>query len=325
MPRRKERETSSPGRLTRLQRLSPWLVILFMSLLGFLYTFRFDITAAVTVWPAWIGLGFGIVLTTLASRWRWWLLAAWIVFAILFVDETRSYPRLLVSAPTSNLRIITLNCAGGSMLAAEEVLRFKPDVVLLQESPSAPEVQALAMKLFGPAGKFVRGPDASIIARGRLVEIPLERGTHNFVAATWRPSLTRSLPIVSLRLMPPVMRIDLFLPDAWREFADNRRNRANEVLEIRDQLNRLGFLPEIVGGDFNIPPDPGVLRPLTAGLTDAFAAAGVGHGATCVHPFPCLVRIDQIWSGEAVVPVRARVIKTAHSDHRMLVVDYRWE
>lgn len=86
----------------------------------------------------------------------------------------------------------------------------------------------------------------------------------------------------------------------------------------------LGVQPDLVGGDFNTPPDRSVLAPIVGSLRDAFADVGVGFGATCVNPYPCVVRIDQIWSGRSVEAVRAWVEKTEASDHRMLVVDFRW-
>lgn len=128
---------------------------------------------------------------------------------------------------------------------------------------------------------------------------------------------------VSLRLAPPVLRIDLYDPSAWGEFARNREARAREGQELADALRDHGFKPDVIGGDFNTPPDP-ILNPLVGGINDAFGRAGVGLGATCVNPYPCIVRIDQIWPGPKVARVRSRVVRTVHSDHRIVVADYRW-
>jgi len=305
-------------------RLSPIVGIVALVVAFALYTFRGDAIAAVTVWPAWTWSFVGVLATLFSSRLRPVLFAGWALFSLLFVEETWSFPRSFTAEPTSNLRIVTLNCAGGSILAAEEVIKHKPDVILLQESPSAKELEDFALKVFGPAGKVVRGPDASIISRGRMSQVDLGSAVNNCVAAVWSPSITRSLNLVSLRLQPPVMRVDLYNPDAWREFAQNRASRREEIKQLSQKLAAAGFRADVIGGDFNTPPDRGVLAPLTKGMTDAFGAAGVGYGATCVNPFPCLVRIDQVWTGSELKLRRARVVKTEQSDHRMLVVDLDW-
>jgi len=297
-----------------------WLVLLFA-----LYMIRPGFATAITVWPAWIGLIMGLGFTARSRCNRKLLFAAWLLFGVVFVDEFRSIPRGLLTEPKRDFRVVTLNCAGGSLRAAEEVIALKPDLVLFQESSSRRDLEELARKLYGPTAKPVWGPDASIIARGRLTERALPKGTSNFVAATWVPEKGRSLEVVSLRLTPPVMRIDLYDPSAWTDFARSRDVRTAEVTEMVASQFGMGFRPDLVGGDFNTPPDPRVQNDLVSGMEDAFRVAGVGLGATCVNPMPCIVRIDQIWSGPKVKPVRARVIKTEHSDHRMLVADYVWK
>ena len=211
------------------------------------------------------------------------------------------------------------------MLAAEEVIALKPDLVLFQESPSRRDLVQVAKELFGPTAGVVWGPDASIIARGSLTARALPRTVSNFAAASWSPEKGKMIDVVSLRLAPPVMRIDLYSWSAWTDFASNREARAKETKEIADILTELRLDPQVLGGDFNSPPDRRALGYLTAGKLDAFKEAGVGLGATCVNPMPCIVRIDQIWSGSKIKPVRARVVKTEHSDHRMLVADYVWQ
>lgn len=297
-----------------------WLVSMFG-----LYMVRPGITTAITVWPAWIVLIIGLMFTAKSRCHRMALLFCWLFFGNLFVDEFQSIPRSLRPEPARDFRVVTLNCAGGSLLAAEEVIALKPDLVLFQESPSRRHLEEVALKLFGPRPGLVWGPDASIIARGGLAERALPQGTSNFVAATWTPERGRSLDVVSLRLTPPVLRIDLYDPSAWSDFARNRESRTAEVKDIAAALAGMGFRPDLVGGDFNTPPDAGVQGPLVQGMLDAFGSAGVGLGATCVNPMPCIVRIDQIWSGPKSKPVRARVVKTEHSDHRMLVADFVWQ
>lgn len=290
--------------------------------LGLLYGFRPGWGTAVVVWPAWVGMILGVLLAAVSGRKA--LLGAWAVFGLVFVEESWSVPRGLLPEPPRDLRVISLNCAGGSALAAGEVRALNPDLVLFQESPSQRALEKLAQEMYVAEAAVVWGRDASIIARGVLTPLSLPRTTTNVTAARWTLSLGRTLHVASLRLTPPVMRVDLYDPAAWNDFRRNRDYRAAEAREMQTILAGLGFRPDILGGDWNTPPDRAVQGPLIEGLTDSFSAAGAGWGATCVNPFPCIVRIDQIWSSSALIPTRSRVHKTQHSDHRMVAADYRW-
>jgi endonuclease/exonuclease/phosphatase (EEP) superfamily protein YafD len=205
--------------------------------------------------------------------------------------------------------------------AAEEIAVEKPDLILLQETPSRKDLEKLTEKLFGKDGSFIVGPDASIIAKGKLKSI-VEKLSNDFVAADWTDLQGRTFQVVSLRLNPPTMRIDLFNPQAWSDFSENRRGRRREVIEMAAYFRELGVKPDILGGDFNTPPDKNVQFPIVETLKDSFGEVGVGYGATCVNPYPCLVRIDQIWHSSKIKAVRSQVKKTENSDHRMLISDF---
>lgn len=305
------------------RKIAPWWSIGLLIVLGFLYSFRPESTTAITIWPSTCGLMIGLFITVISRRWRIWIMAAWLAFGFIFVDEIRSLPRLLLPAPASSLRVITLNCAGGTPSAAQEVIARKPDIVLLTESPGPKDLEKLAKALYGTEGHFVKGPDASIVARGNLVEVRPKHIINNFVAAIWTMPSGKPLNIVAMRLTPPVMRVDLYNPSAWSEFAANRRARRQEVESIAADLESMAFKPDLIGGDFNSPPDRNVFSVLTKGLSDTFAVSGVGYGATCVNPAPCVVRIDQIWFSKKLESTRTQVNGTEYSDHRMLIADFK--
>ena len=310
----------SPRR--RGKTISPWWSLAFLLVLSTVYSFRTDATYAITVWPAWFGAIIGIVLVLLSKRSRLQFFFPWILFVFLYADEGKSFHRMLLPEPAHDLRVVSLNCAGGSYAAAEEVKAQNPDIVFFQESCDKGQLQKLAKLFFGDEGTYISGPDASIVARGKLIRLETAKFINDFVAAEWTDVNGRKLNVVSLRLLPPTMRIDLFDKSAWNDFATNRSARRKEVLAISAELNRLNFRPDILGGDFNTPPDIDVLEPITIGMKDTFAKVGVGYGATCVNPYPCLVRIDQIHCSKNVTPTRARVVATQNSDHRMLVSDF---
>ena len=79
----------------------------------------------------------------------------------------------------------------------------------------------------------------------------------------------------------------------------------------------------LIGGDFNAGAGDAIFRLLeAAGFRDALAAAGSGWPNTFPNEAP-LLRIDYQWSSADLVPLRGRVVPSQHSDHQMVICDYR--
>jgi endonuclease/exonuclease/phosphatase (EEP) superfamily protein YafD len=98
--------------------------------------------------------------------------------------------------------------------------------------------------------------------------------------------------VFSLRLVPAVLRLDLWSPDCWREQTRNRRQRRVQLAAIGGRVASLPrHLPVILGGDFNAPQGDAAFRPLTPWLHDAFREGGRGWGDTITNESPFL-RID---------------------------------
>jgi len=299
------------------------------------YFARFDSCAMVTVFPAWVWLVPGLSLAALESsrgnrRLGVTVVALWLIFLLSFADTPASLLRGIVRSVSSaslaetdkTLRVVTLNCAT-SVKAAGEVAEFHPDIVLLQESPSEEQLEALAGRLYGDDGGVVWGPDASILARGRVtpVETPAsDRG--DCVQARIRLDSGFQVTVVSLRLAPSTFRLDFWAPACWRDYADNRRERRKQLLAILQETEAMpSSMSLILGGDFNAAPGDAVYRPLRPRLVDAFGPAGVGWGGTIVNDWPAL-RIDQVWASDHLSPSVVFVKRTRHSDHRMVVCDF---
>jgi endonuclease/exonuclease/phosphatase (EEP) superfamily protein YafD len=274
--------------------------------------------AALYIWPLtlWVLIGIALAVGSVKSppKPRRRLVALWLVVWLVLDDQPWAFLPRLSSAGYNEYTIVSLNCAGGDPKAAAEAAATGARLILLQESPSASELETLRASL-GPDWSLVHGPDASILAYGELRRIPLPQGTHNFLAVEWGDTL-----VVCLRLQPPIFRLDYWSPDCWRAYARNRESRLEELREVMAwvRANRKG--PHvIVGGDFNCPPDQFMKADMEGLARDAFARQGRGWGGTAINTFP-LVRIDQIWIGGGIFPTRAEARTTKNSDHRMVIV-----
>ena len=262
---------------------------------------------------------------------RWCIAAAilWVAFTAVFVEEAHSLINL-GSRPAAEwkaarergraIRVVSLNCYVANPRSAAEIADFEPDIVLLQESPSREHLQHLAQELFGPDGTFLWGGDTSILARGQIQPGRVDPTSH-FVHATVELPTGINVDVISVRLNPPVFRLDFWALGFW---TDHRNNRVKHRRQILDVMQCVQGIPHsarlIVGGDFNAPPRDAALIPLRQRLFDTFTEAGRGWGNTGTNDYP-LFRIDQIWVSRSFSAESVTAEKTIHSDHRMVVCD----
>ena len=298
---------------------------------GVCFWTRANGAAAITILPAgaWLALG---LLLWLAGSWRVWrqpatlgVAALWMLYTLAFVEEPRSLARGLLPGPTASattIRVVSLNCAGGSAIAAAETVAYSPDVVLLQEVPGEAVVAALTEQLFGVDGGYVWGPDTAILAAGEVSSLlSVRRPPTSHTRVRVRLTQVAEFEVVSLRLDPPPVEISLWNPATWRLYSDDRYHRRNQLAEIvAGWESQPTKLPLLVGGDFNAPAGDAVFRLLQPRLRDAFRSAGRGCGNTIINSFP-FHRIDQIWHTREFRPVSVVARRTEHSDHRMVVAD----
>lgn len=256
-------------------------------------------------------------------------LIVWVSFAWSFVDETRSLVRPkspasgsedLIQPDRKSIRIISLNCSVGQTRCVEELAVWKPDIVLLQESPGHEQLERLTQTVIGSNGVFLHGGDVSILARGRLQPRFQDQSSHFIHAEVELPN-GLVIEVLSTRLSPPVPRIDFWMPGFWSDHREKRAEHRQQVLEIVEHLESIPTSHHlIIGGDFNAPPNDGALFPLRARLTDAFITGGRGWGATGTNEYP-LFRVDQIWISGRLQAESVTAERTQYSDHRMVVCD----
>ena len=300
------------------------------------YLVRHDAFATITVFPIWVWLAPGLALALLGIRRRGnrqvvAAIAAWLIFVLALAEEPWSLLRLVTSPGSGKLvevgqgesiRVVSLNCNIGSPQAVEEVVRYDPDIVLLQESPGRGAMEALGKKLFGVDAGILYGVDASLIVRGRVIPADLGPDPRSyFVQARVILRSGTEVEVISTRLIPAVFRLDLWSPDCWREQRENRQKRRKQLRTIIHHLDSVpASVPLIVGGDFNAPQGDAVFHLLQARLHDAFRDGGRGWGDTVTNDLPFL-RIDQVWASEAIRAVNVVARGTRHSDHRIVICD----
>jgi len=300
------------------------------------YWRRADSCAAVTFLPAWVWPVPGLALTAIGWRLGGRRAAAvvallWLVYVTLFVEEARSLTRSRAwPAPGweaaerrgDGVRVISINCSGGSVAAAGEAKRYHPDIVLLQETPERRDVERLARDMFGKDAGVAIGVDTDIIARGRVAPLP-RVGLPPFAYNEAHVRLTSGIEaeVLSAHFQPPVMRFDVWSPSCWREHAEKRAVHRMQMEEIARVIAALpADRPIILGGDFNVPGGDGIFRLLEPRLHDAFKEGGIGWGDTVLNDFP-VSRFDQIWASRRFRAVAVVARETRHSDHRMVICD----
>lgn len=256
------------------------------------------------------------------------VLVLWCLFTAVFVEEARSLLGV-GSLPSETwiqahqngrgIRVVSLNCAG-NVDSLQEIAKWKPDIVLLQESPGSTDVAQFAQELFGDQGKFLYGHDTSIIAAGKIISHAHHLNSR-FVHAEVELLSGLQLDVVSLRLSPPVFRLDFWTPGFWIDHRNKRIKHREQISDLMQHLETVSVAgPIIIGGDFNSPPHDAAMTAMRPRLHDTFSKAGCGWGATGTSEYP-LFRVDQIWASQEFRAASVTAQKTVHSDHRAVICD----
>jgi vancomycin resistance protein VanJ len=317
-----------------------WLPKLLLAISFFLwfvvspiYIYQPDFCAALTFWPVWLWAILGIVSSFVAmgvnKKARLVIILAWVAY-LTISEGTQSFLRGIflnrecksVCVGGNCLRVISLNCAGGNIKAAEEISQYSPDIVLFQESPSAKELEILKKKLFAKDGEFVIDGDMAILASGHVMKTEVTQNNRSFMTEV-RVNLSSGFEIesISVHLPPPPTSINLLSPDCWREHYEDRKLRLQQIVAINEQLKYIADnIPIVVGGDFNAKPWTGASKILSLRLYDTFKRGGFGWPGTAPAHLP-LWRIDQIRASRHFKTVKVQNVICKQSDHRMVICD----
>lgn len=313
---------ADPDRKRRIFGFASGWAAFWLLLTAVAYLFPGDALAAFDIFPAWTWIGLALLpLAARCRRYDWRVVAGTLIVATALsfatTEEWRSLLRFSHGRQPDSFRIVVLNCASLTE-AAEEVVPFRPDLVLLTENPGRPACEKIAERLFGKEGRAVVGPDGAILARAPLEKIETPRGTHDFTAAE-TVILGKRLGLLALRLQPPEFNIELFNLETWRSLTANRQSRRKEIETIAAWVRDHSKI-RLMAGDYNAQPWDPSLKAMPEGFADVFKAAGTGWGHTAVNDYP-LARIDQIWT-RGWKPLRVWVQKTRNSDHRMVIAEF---
>jgi endonuclease/exonuclease/phosphatase (EEP) superfamily protein YafD len=235
----------------------------------------------------------------------------------------------------AELRILSWNLEQGSKAPAAIVAGIRgmeADVVALQElEPAAAEAIDADRDLKARFPYRILEPGARASGMGLLSRLPLlARGSSTGPMLQHAGLLLADGRVVDIlnthpyppgfRLMGGVLPVSL---DTRRRDEDLARlAKAVEALDSRAAA--------IVVGDLNAAPTEPGFDVLTAVLTDAHAAVGIGPGFTW-RPAPLesaglgFLRIDHVLAGAVLRPLASAVDCTAEGDHCRLLVTLRVE
>ncbi len=221
------------------------------------------------------------------------------------------------------LRIATWNIheySGDISRLGERIRSWDCDIVCLQEA------RGHRLRALLPEYAEARFGDVRIFVRGDILEREPILPGHRYL----RPALACDLEIRGRRLKLATVH---FAMSDRRESLTNRNRSLGEYLansvRVRGiQCERiLEWLPDegpvVVAGDFNTPANSMFHRRMRRRLTDSFGSAGLGFGYTFLARGLPVFRIDYIWTGNGVRPIRCWTSGAAPSDHRPVIAEVR--
>ncbi|WP_049768527.1 endonuclease/exonuclease/phosphatase family protein [Anaeromyxobacter sp. Fw109-5] len=273
----------------------------------------------------WLLLGLVPGAAWACLRRRWALAAVLGASAATIVSLQAHLFRPRPSAPAHGaiaLRVMSYNTWATNLDAtriASVVLRYRPDVLLLQEIRG----DVLSRFTEAASGLYAGAPL-------HLVYDPdLEQAIVSRYAIEPAASLARKGNVQKVVLCAPGARVTVFNVHPPRSGGWRHRYTQISALVDEDVLREDG--PVILGGDFNAPDRSQLYERVSSALANAHAQRGLGFGFTYpalvrspFGPVPTvpLVRIDHLFFSDHFVAVRAGTLDdSGGSDHRPVFVE----
>lgn len=255
---------------------------------------------------------------------RWVVAAAAVVLVALSAAfALPPSPRVKEMSPT--IRVGTYNIHYGYnttwRFSLEEIAKTieesGADVVALQEvdtgritSYSVDDALWLARRL--RMDVFYQATVEYLTGIAMLYRFPLEKAEGRLLT-----SRLEQTAIIHARLNIGEKKLDAY--GTWFGLEPEER-----AVQLHEALSFMGEGTAVFGGDLNSTPDSPVYQRLReAGFVDPFISGGFEPLSTSPSEQP-QERIDYVWV-RGLKPIDARVLDSTASDHRMVVVETRWE
>lgn len=231
------------------------------------------------------------------------------------------------------VRVITCNLQGGEFrkpALAELVRDTRADIVALQECPR--EIESL----LPPGWHMVREGGLTAMSHYPLTYVTRLQSLHP--PHKW----PRDCLLIATATTPygEITFCTVHLPSpryGLQHILDRHTgiSLARADLLVRETLHRAetarkvrGAIPSgadvIILGDFNMPQESAMYRPIWGGYANAFDEVGSGYGHTeraRIGGIPIGVRIDHVLTGAGVVPQLCEVGPDIGSDHLPVIAD----
>ncbi len=276
--------------------------------------------------PGWPSLYLLIGMAWLwKRRWTLGLIHFGAAAAMVFPLLNPSFGEPVVGR-AQGLRVMTFNVQKFQNFQPEQVaaaiLKENPDVVCLQEAnwkaPPTPLPKAFRDAL----------SEYQIIQRGQtaiLSKFPITFGTAFALrgGTDGRPAQLATVMVGKQPVSLVCVHLQYFPWDRSISVGQASRNLMKETRSLEDLVRNPG-IPTVVAGDFNTLPHGRTHRMMRKYLKDSFAETGKGFGMTLPAIFP-LKRLDYIYTGYGLRPLKCWVSKTVASDHRAVVANLGWE
>lgn len=326
----------------RFRRISGWILVLTSLALHagtvFCYSRQPDSLAALTVLPLWFWGGLGLLLSctallTLRATLSLFVSVIWILTILLESDEAKILANLGKEQPKKGpaatyrsepvIRVLSLNCKNCQLgNPINDILAWNADVILLQEIYPY-SVKGICDKAFQGKGHYRVHNTSGIISRWPITRDGRIDQFRDHQASIMLPDDSK-LEVCNVHLNTAATDARIWNRECWRTHKINRLTRRFELGAILQTLDSTASPVNhavILGGDFNAPAQDTTYRLLNRDYQDAYLDAGSGWSNTFPRQFP-MMRLDHIYSSRLLRAVRATVETIAHSDHRMLIVDF---
>jgi endonuclease/exonuclease/phosphatase (EEP) superfamily protein YafD len=211
---------------------------------------------------------------------------------------------------------------------AREVRAADADVLLMQDARAVPEgalKDALSSYEIRRFGQFIIASRLPVLEH-EVGDVSFRGQRHTYLRAE---IVTGGVvtTFFSVHLATPrdsILAVRSGDSSALAEIRASAEDRLTQARSLAQDLKRVRG-PVILGGDLNATPSSLVCRALeSAGLRNAFRAAGLGYGYTFGHLTRLrhsYLRIDHIYASREWEPIRCFTGGKQASDHRPVIAD----